>query len=128
MMEISMVRFIIGFLFIILGLIFFMIQLFGVFKFKYVLNRMHAAAMGDTQGISLVLIGLMIMFGFSFTTLKLILIVVFLWCSSPVASHLVSALQVETDEELEKHLTEDTLSNIEQMLEKKRENKCKEDV
>ena len=104
-MQISMARFIIGFLFIILGLIIFLIQIYGVFKFKYVLNRMHAAAMGDTQGISLVMIGLMIMFGFSFTTLKLLLIVVFLWCSSPVASHLVAALQVETDEELDKHLT-----------------------
>ena len=34
------------------GLIIFLIELYGVFHLKYVLNRMHAAAMGDTLGIS----------------------------------------------------------------------------
>ena len=32
------------------GLIIFLIELYGVFHLKYVLNRMHAAAMGDTLG------------------------------------------------------------------------------
>lgn len=116
-MQTNPVRFAIGMIFIAIGLVIFLIQIFGVFKFKYVLNRMHAAAMGDTLGISLALIGLMIMFGFSFTTLKLILIVVFLWCSSPVSSHLVSALQVETDEKLEEHMDVKSLEEIEKEAE-----------
>lgn len=112
-MEISIIRFIIGFAFILTGLVIFGLQMFGIFKFKYVLNRMHAAAMGDTLGISMILLGLMIMYGISFSTLKLGLIIVFLWCSSPVASHVVAALQVETDENIDMHLVKKPLSDLE---------------
>ena len=96
-------RFIIGIAFIIMGLLVFVIQLVGVFKFKYVLNRMHAAGMGDTMGISLCLIGTMFLYGWGFTTLKVALIVAFLWLASPVSSHLISRLEVTTNEELEKY-------------------------
>ena len=92
-----------GVAFIIMGFLVFVIQLVGVYKFKYVLNRMHAAGMGDTMGISLCLIGTMFLFGWSFTSLKIALIVAFLWLASPVSSHLISRLEVTTNEELEKY-------------------------
>lgn len=74
----------------------------GVYRFKFVLNRMHAAAMGDTLGILFILLGLIIKSGFSFVSAKLLLIIVFFWLASPVCSHLVSSLEVTTNEELEK--------------------------
>lgn len=95
------VCFILGVAFIVMGLLVFCIQLIGVYKFKYVLNRMHAAGMGDTMGISLCLIGTMFLYGFSFTTLKVALIIAFLWLASPVSSHLISRLEVTTNEHLE---------------------------
>ena len=95
--------FILGIAFIIMGLLVFVIQLVGVYKFKYILNRMHAAGMGDTMGISLCLIGAMFLFGWSFTTLKIALIVVFLWLASPVSSHLIARLEVTTNENLEEY-------------------------
>ncbi len=85
------------------GLIIFLIELYGVFHMKYVLNRMHAAAMGDTLGISFSLVGLMILSGINFTTLKMMLIVIFLWFASPVSSHLLARLEVMTNENLENH-------------------------
>lgn len=85
------------------GLIIFLIELYGIFHFRYVLNRMHAAAMGDTLGISVSLIGLMIFSGFNFTTLKMMLIVIFLWFASPVSSHLLARLEVTTNENLKNH-------------------------
>ena len=85
------------------GLIIFLIELYGVFHLKYVLNRMHAAAMGDTLGISFSLVGLMIFSGLNFTTLKMMLIVIFLWLASPVSSHLLARLEVVTNEKLENH-------------------------
>lgn len=97
----EMICFIFGVAFIILGLLVFCIQLIGVYKFKYVLNRMHAAGMGDTMGISLCLIGTMFLYGISFTTLKVALIVAFLWLASPVSSHLIARLEVTTNEHLE---------------------------
>jgi len=96
-------RFILGVAFIIMGLLVFVIQLIGVYKFKYVLNRMHAAGMGDTLGISLCLIGTMFLYGWSYTSLKIALIAAFLWLASPVSSHLISRLEVTTNEELEKY-------------------------
>ena len=99
----EIIRFILGIGFIITGLLVFVVQLVGVYKFKYILNRMHAAGMGDTMGISLCLIGTMFLFGWGFTALKVALIVAFLWLASPVSSHLISRLEVTTNENLEEY-------------------------
>lgn len=103
MAIVEWLQFIVGIGFLLIGLGIFMIQLFGVFKFKYVLNRMHAAAMGDTLGIGVSLVGLMILSGFNFTTLKMALIIVFLWLASPVSSHLIARLETTINENLEEH-------------------------
>ncbi len=95
------IQFLLGTGFLLVGIGIFVVQLLGVFKFKYVLNRMHAAAMGDTLGIGISLLGLMILSGFNFTTLKMGLVIVFLWCASPVSSHLIARLEVTTNEKLE---------------------------
>lgn len=97
------IRLIIGSVFLAIGMVFFFTELFGVFHFKYVLNRMHAAAMGDTLGISSCLIGLMIFSGLNFTTLKMLLVIVFLWFASPVSSHVLSRLEAATNEQLSEH-------------------------
>ena len=57
---IEWIRFIVGAALLLCGLLIFLIELYGIFHLKYVLNRMHAAAMGDTLGISFSLVGLMI--------------------------------------------------------------------
>ena len=104
------------------GLIIFLIELYGVFHLKYVLNRMHAAAMGDTLGISFSLVGLMIFSGLNFTTLKMMLIVIFLWLASPVSSHLLARLEVVTNEKLENHCQScSDLAVLEEELKKERE-------
>lgn len=97
------IRFMIGITLIIMGLLVFVIQLIGVYKFKYILNRMHAAGMGDTMGISLCLLGAIFLFGWSFTSLKIALITAFLWLASPVSSHLIARLEVTTNEDLEQY-------------------------
>lgn len=94
------IRLILGCSFLICGLVIFFTEIFGVFHFQYVLNRMHATAMGDTLGIASCMIGLMIFSGFNFTSLKLLLIVIFLWFASPVSSHVLARLEVATNENL----------------------------
>ena len=103
MEVIEWIRFSIGALFMLCGLLIFVIEMVGVFRFKYVLNRMHAAALGDTLGIGCSLVGLMIISGLNFTSLKLFCVIVFLWFSSPTSSHLIARLEVATDEEREEH-------------------------
>lgn len=102
MSLINYIQFILGVGLLLVGLSIFAIELIGVFKFKYILNRMHAAAMGDTIGIGMSLLGLIILCGFNYTSLKMALIIVFLWQASPVSSHLISRLEVTTNEEIDK--------------------------
>lgn len=96
------IRFIVGTAVILCGLFIFIVEVYGIFHLKYVMNRMHAAAMGDTLGISISLIGLMIFSGINFITLKMALIVVFLWFASPVSSHLIARLEVSTNDGIKK--------------------------
>lgn len=103
MIVLEWIKFIAGTIFLLLGLGIFFVEIYGVFHFKYVLNRMHIAAVGDTLGISLSLLGLMIMSGLTFTTLKIFLVIVFLWFASPVSSHLIARLEVTTNEKIEEH-------------------------
>ena len=103
MQILEWIRFVAGVVLLLLGLAIFMLQIFGVYKFKYVLNRMHAAAMGDTLGLGVSLTGLILLSGFNFNSLKMALVVVFLWLASPVSSHLISRLEVVTNEQLEEH-------------------------
>lgn len=110
------IRFLVGAGLLLCGLGIFAIEMFGVFRFRYVLNRMHAAAMGDTLGIGFSLIGLIVMNGFNFTSLKLLFVVIFLWFSSPVSSHLIARLEVMTDDEPEKHYRKMTLRELEAKL------------
>jgi len=103
MKVIEWLQFVAGVGCLFMGLAIFVVQLIGVFKFKYVLNRMHAAAMGDTFGIGISLVGLMILSGFNFITLKMGLIIVFLWLASPVSSHLIARLETTIEENIEQH-------------------------
>jgi len=84
----------------VLGLVFMISAVFGVNRFRHALNRMHAAALGDTLGILFVILSLMIMRGFSMDSLKLFMVIVFFWIASPVSGHMISRLEAMTDESL----------------------------
>jgi len=77
-----------------------LVGVIGVYRFQYVLNRMHAAAMNDTLGILCAMLALIVAEGFTFTSLKFLLVIVFLWVSSPVSSHLIGRLEITTNENI----------------------------
>lgn len=97
------VRFAFVALFLIASLGLAVISVAGVFKFKFILNRMHAAAICDSFALLLAMIGVAIAYGFSFVMIKLILIVLLVWIASPVSGHLIARLEVTTD----KHIAEE---------------------
>ena len=102
---IEWVRFGVSALLMLMGLSALFISTFGVFRFKYVLNRIHVAAKCDTAGMLLCIGSMIIMNGFNITSLRLLLIVIFIWIANPVSSHLIAYLEVATnpriDEEFE---------------------------
>ncbi|MBQ2661278.1 MAG: monovalent cation/H(+) antiporter subunit G [Clostridia bacterium] len=91
-----MVRDIIGLVLIGLGMFMILTAIVGVFKFRYVLNRMHASALCDTLGLLLVIAGLIVILGINAQSLKMMLITVFMWLASPVMSHLIARAEVMT--------------------------------
>lgn len=89
---------------ILAGMFVFFTAILGVYRFRYVLNRMHAAAMGDTLGILLVLSGLIVLGLDAYHIIKMILVIIFLWLTSPVSSHLIGKVEVLTNEHFEERV------------------------
>ena len=102
---IEMLRFALCALLMALGLVFEISAVIGVFRFRYVLNRMHAAALGDTLGIFFILLGLAVANGLDMLTLKILLLIPLFWTTSPVNSHLIGKLELVTNEELEREVS-----------------------
>ena len=91
-----MIRLSLAGLFLALAVFIFFSEVLGFYKFRYVLSRMHAAAMGDTLGIGSVLIAVAILTGELVPILKLALILIFMFLTGPVVTHLISGAEVET--------------------------------
>lgn len=122
MSIVEIIRLIIGTVLLLSGLFVFVIEIVGIFRMNYVLNRMHAAAMGDTMGLFLMMAGICVFSGFNFTSLKLILVVILFWIASPVSSHMTALLESYTNDKLGKHLSyEGQLEPLEKKLEKEEE-------
>lgn len=85
---------------LIAGAVCMALSVFSVARFKKALNQMHAAAIGDTLGLFFILLGLILMRGFSMDSLKLLLVLLFFWVTSPVCSHMIGRMQVTTDDNL----------------------------
>lgn len=120
MIAFEWIRFLLGAGLLLTGVAVFFIEMIGVFRFKYVLNRMHSAAIGDTLGIGICLLGLIVMNGLNFTSLKLFLVIIFLWFSSPTSSHLIAKLEVTTNEDVEPHYDTGSLDESPKEMESER--------
>lgn len=84
---------ILGICFIGVGLAFVVIALVGVFRFRSVLNRLHAAAIGETMAVLFLFLGAMQIRAEGFFIGKLVCMLVFLWITSPVATHLIASTE-----------------------------------
>lgn len=79
------------------GLFFFMVGTVGILRFPEVYTRAHSAAKCDTLGAVLSLIALIIYNGLNIVSLKLLLIIVFVWITNPTATHLIVKAKHEND-------------------------------
>ncbi len=76
---------------ILIGLFFVLGGTLGVLRLPDFFTRMHAAGMTDTLGAELILLGLIIQAGFSLMSVKLLLVAIFLFITSPTATHAVAS-------------------------------------
>lgn len=59
----------------------------GIIRLPDVYARMHAAGIIDTFGVGAIMLGLMLQAGFTIVTIKLLLVVGFVFFTSPVTTH-----------------------------------------
>lgn len=97
------IQFIITAVLIAIGIIALFVSILGTYRFRFALNRIHSAAISDTFCMFFILVGLAVASGFSFSTLKILLILAFMWCTSPISGHMLSSLEYHTDEHLDEH-------------------------
>jgi multicomponent Na+:H+ antiporter subunit G len=72
------------------GLFFFMVGTVGILRFPDIFTRAHCAAKCDTLGVVLCLLSLIVFNGLNMVSLKILLIIVFVWITNPVATHLIA--------------------------------------
>ena len=78
---------ILGYISIFAGAVFCLIGAVGILRLPDVYSRMHSAGITDTLGALLILLGLLPLAGFTIAGAKLIFILLFLWMTSPTATH-----------------------------------------
>jgi multicomponent Na+:H+ antiporter subunit G len=76
--------------FIFLGVLALLIGALGLLRLPDVYCRIHAVGMIDTAGASFIILGLAIHEGVSLVTVKLLFIGIFLFFTSPIATHAVA--------------------------------------
>ena len=78
---------ILSWVFLLGGSFFTLVGAIGVIRLPDLFTRLHAAGLTDTMGAGLILTGLMFQSGGFLITVKLILVLGFLWFSSPVSTY-----------------------------------------
>jgi multicomponent Na+:H+ antiporter subunit G len=77
-------------IFILLGSLLILIGSIGLIRLPDFWSRLHGASITDTGGVLFLLIGMMIQAGSIWIFLKLVAIGIFLFVSSPTASHAIA--------------------------------------
>lgn len=74
----------------VLGAVFYLIGALGIIRLPDVFARIHAASLVDTLGMLLLVLGMLVIEGFSQNTLRLFMIAMFILFTAPVATHALS--------------------------------------
>ena len=73
-----------------LGVVFLLLGAIGILRFPDTYTRMHAAGKCDTLGALLVVSGLAVHHGVSLESAKILFIAVFIFLTSPTATHAIA--------------------------------------
>lgn len=78
-----------------LGALLFVIGAIGLNRMPDVYTRMHATSVSETLGAVLMLVGMMVVAGFTLVSAKLAIIILLFLYTGPVASHAVARAALE---------------------------------
>ena len=77
--------------FIFVGCFFIVVAAVGIVRFPDFFSRIHPAGKCDTMGQAMVLLGLMIFEGLSLVSIKLLIIIAFIFIVNPTATHALAS-------------------------------------
>ncbi|SMP45027.1 monovalent cation/H(+) antiporter subunit G [Anoxynatronum buryatiense] len=80
------------------GIFFFLVGTMGLLRLPDAFTRMHATTKCDTLGAGLVLVALIVHQGFHMISLKLLVILVFIWITNPTAAHIIAKAAYHSQE------------------------------
>ena len=87
--------FIVGYLVILVGLFFMLIGSIGIIRLPDFFARTHAASLVDTVGIGVVVLGIAIIQGLHFNSVKVLIAGTFIMLTNPVAAHALARAAFE---------------------------------
>lgn len=106
--------------FVLAGAFFSLLAAIGVIRFPDVYTRMHAATKAPAFGILLFLIAAVFFFSDLYTTIISLMIVVFIFLTAPVASHIISRVAHLLNTEIWNKTSIDELANDTDISRKKK--------
>jgi len=80
----------IAYLFIILGLVFIFFGTLGIIRFPDIYTRLQTSSKCDTAGAVALLVGLMVREGLNLFSLRILIVLIFLLLTNPVATHAIA--------------------------------------
>src|SRR5690554_2588243 len=85
-----MIKDIVIIMLVLFSTFFFMVGTLGLIRLPDVFTRMHATTKSDTLGAGLGMLALMVYKGLDPVSIKFLLILVFIFITNPVASHIIA--------------------------------------
>ena len=95
-----MIRFVISAVLMLLGIFVIFSAMVGNLRFGYVLNRMQVGATADTLGAFFIISSLVVASGLNAISVKLIMMIGFLWFANPVSSHFLARTETIANENI----------------------------
>lgn len=80
------------------GLFFYFVGTLGLIRMPDVFTRMHATTKGDTLGAGLILLAVIVYLGFDIASVKVFLVLLFIWITNPTAAHIIAKAQYDKDQ------------------------------
>lgn len=81
------------------GCFFILVGALGLIRMPDIFTRLHAGGVMDTMGAGMILAALMFQTGFSLVTVKLVLVLAFVWFSSPISTYALARAALKSGEE-----------------------------
>ena len=78
------------------GLVFLVGSMIGMLRLPDFYSRVHASGNSETLGTMLVFLGLAVYGGFSITSAKLVIILLFVFAGNPIGSHILTKAAYKT--------------------------------